>query len=157
MGDSGVWDNFDPSAWREIMAAKLARRSGSSSLDNGSNGNVYDSDDSAPNILNFNKLTVEEKAGPRTRGLGKLSKARQFASEETGFPKELAQLEQIQWKVPELERGAQSLEGEMFVAWQLVEGYPDMFVGKANGIRVSGPVWCAEFSCAAVFCGVRFC
>jgi len=139
MGDAVGWDNFDASAWRDIMAAKLARRSGSSSLASGSNGNAYDSDDSAPPILNFHKLSVAEKAGPRVRGPGKLSKARQFASEETGFPQELAQLEQVQWKVPELECGAQSPEGEMFVAWQLVEAYPDMFVGKANGIRVSGP------------------
>jgi hypothetical protein len=83
-------------------------------------------------ILNFHKLTPAEKGQT-----AKLSKARQFASEEVGFSSEAAKLEKVKWKETGLAAQDVSPDGETFVSWRLIQNYPDMFVGKANGARVS--------------------
>jgi hypothetical protein len=128
-GDEAVWDGFDPSAWRSIQREAeppAAIESAGDAVD------TYDSDDSAELILNFHKLSPSEK-----RRAGKLNKAREYASTETAFPREVAQLEKVEWKETGLALGAVSAKGDTFVPWKLVEYYPDMFVGKANGVRVS--------------------
>ncbi len=133
-GDDAAWDGFDPAAWRTVDS--LGGQLGGG-LEPGSDdepdecGDGYASSDSAEMIMNFHKLTTEK------RRAGKLNKAREYASTETGFPSELARLERVEWKETGLVEGGVSAEGETFVAFRLVENYPDMFVGKANGVRVS--------------------
>jgi hypothetical protein len=131
--DAATWEGFDPTSWRSFQSDG----EGSEAVE--SNGGValtqdydYASDDSADMILNFHKLTPAEKGQT-----GKLSKARQFASEEVGLSREVARLERVKWKETGLAAQDVSPDGETFVAWRLVQNYPDMFVGKANGARVS--------------------
>jgi hypothetical protein len=131
--DAATWEGFDPTSWRSFQS------DGEGSEANGSTGGAvlaqnddYASDDSAGMILNFHKLTPAEKGQA-----AKLSKARQFASEEVGSPREVAELEKVKWKETGLAVQDVSPDGETFVAWRLIQNYPDMFVGKANGARVS--------------------
>jgi len=135
-GDAAVWDNFDAAAWRN----NLSPNEEADILDyfGGESDDEHDSDDSAEFILNFHKLTPAEKA---QAPVGKLSKARQYASTETAWPNELARLEHIEWEETGLSMGEVSAEGDRFVAWQLVEAYPEMFVGKTNAARVSAQIW----------------
>jgi len=149
--DADVWNDFEPTSWRAFLpegeeeesdAGESASGGGAvlSPLDGGDlDGDAYASDDSAEMILNFHKLTPAEKASQGGRGGScKLSKARQLASEEVAFPRKVAELEKVEWEETGLGLGDRSAEGEMFVPWRLIENYPDMFVGKANGVRVSG-------------------
>ena len=134
-GDDAAWDGFDPTAWRSVDSVDGQPGGLGSATDEPDESDAYESDDSAEMILNLHKLTPDEK-----RRAGKLNKAREYASIETGFPRELAELEKVEWKETGLANGAVSAEGDRFVALRLVESYPDMFVGKANGVRVSAQV-----------------
>ncbi len=131
-GEDAVWEGFDPSAWRSVQPEDEEPEAVESGMETVGS---YDSDDSAEHIFNFHKLSPEEK-----RRAGRLNKAREYASTETGLPRELAKLENVKWKETGLAIGDVSAEGDVFVAWRLVECYPDMFVGKANSIRVSARV-----------------
>lgn len=132
--DAEMWEGFDPSAWHthqaEADGPEDLELEGATSdpQDDG-----YDSDDSAHMVFNFHKLSEAERA----RGSVKLSKARQYASEEVAFPGELAELEKVKWAETGLAMGDLSEKGLTFVPWRLIDNYPAMFVGKANGARVS--------------------
>ncbi|KAH6850279.1 hypothetical protein B0I37DRAFT_110372 [Chaetomium sp. MPI-CAGE-AT-0009] len=135
--DYDVWEGFDPSSWRSHQP------DGDDSEPSDSAGAVcfpekdgYASDDSAEMILNFHKLSEAERANP-AHGSIKLSKARQYASEEVGFPDQLAELEKVKWEETGLAMGDLSEEGLTFVPWRLIDHYPVMFVGKANGARAA--------------------
>ncbi|EAQ89170.1 hypothetical protein CHGG_05789 [Chaetomium globosum CBS 148.51] len=130
--DSDMWEGFDPSAWR----SHLSEGNDSEELELEQDAstpqeNEYDTDDSAQMIFNFHKLSKAERA----RGTVKLSKARQYASEEVSFPHELAELEKVKWEETGLSIGDLSEKGLTFVPWRLIDHYPVMFVGKANGAR----------------------
>ncbi len=131
-GDDAAWDGFDPTAWRSVDSLGGQLSDLELASDEPDEFDAYNSDDSAEMIMNLHKLTTEEK-----RRAGKLNKAREYASVETGFPQELAELEKVEWKETGLGNGEVSAEGTAFVAFRLVANYPDMFVGKANGVRVS--------------------
>lgn len=131
--DAATWEGFDPTSWRSFQSDG----EGSEAIDSAgaiasTQDDDYASDDSAGMILNFHKLTPAEKGQT-----AKLSKARQFASEEVACPREIAELEKVKWKETGLAVQDVSPKDETFVPWRLVENYPDMFVGKANGTRVS--------------------
>jgi hypothetical protein len=144
--DADVWKDFEPTSWRAFLPeGEEEEESAGESAPPGAvlsplkdGDGDYASDDSAEMILNFHKLTPAEKAsqGGGRGGSCKLSKARQFASEEVAFPREVAELERVEWKETGLGMGDRSAESEFFVPWRLIENYPDMFVGKANGVRV---------------------
>lgn len=133
-GDAVDWDGLDLSAWCETQGEDSEEIKSADAIAE-SEDVYYSSDDSADMIMNLHKLTPAEKA--QIRG-GKLNKARQYASEEVGFPRKVAELEKIKWDETGLAVGDVSAEGVFFVSWRLVENYPDMFVGKTNGARVSG-------------------
>ena len=134
-GDDAAWDGYDPTAWRSVDSLGEQLGGLESDLDEAEESDAYDSDDSAEMIMNLHKLTTDEK-----RRAGKLNKAREYASMETGFPQELAELEKVEWKETGLGNGEVSAEGTAFVAFRLVENYPDMFVGKSNSVRVSAQI-----------------
>jgi hypothetical protein len=138
--DAAVWDGFDESAWRSHLSDGEGNGEASSAAEAaGADDDQevgYASDDSAGMIFNLHKLTPAERAAC------KLSKARQYASGETAFPRELAELEKVKWKETGLALGDVSAEGEIFVPFRLVQHYPDMFIGKANAPRVSTAVTC---------------
>jgi hypothetical protein len=46
-------------------------------------------------------------------------------------------LNNVVWPETGLAMGDLSADGDIFVSWDLVEGYPTMFVGKKNSRRVS--------------------
>ncbi|KAL2128042.1 hypothetical protein VTI74DRAFT_9789 [Chaetomium olivicolor] len=134
-GDDETWEGFDPSAWRDIQTESAEAGKDVIVLKTESvQENYYDSDDSADMILNLHKLTPAERN--QTRGY-KLNKARQLASEDPAFPVDVGKLESVKWKETGLTMGEVSLEGQTFTPWRLVENYPFMFVGKANGERAS--------------------
>ena len=132
--DSEMWEGFDASAWRshqdEFDGPEDLELAGAVS---DPQEDDYDSEDSARMVFNFHKLSEAERA----RGSIKLSKARQYASEEVAFPSELAELEKVKWPETGLAMGDLSEKGLTFVPWRLIDNYPAMFVGKANGARVS--------------------
>ncbi|KAJ4292327.1 hypothetical protein N0V88_005959 [Collariella sp. IMI 366227] len=133
-GDDEAWDGFDPSAWRTIQADEAEEANEEVIVVNtdSAQDNYYDSDDSADMILNLHKLTPAERS--QTRGC-KFNKARQLASEEPVSTEDVERLEGIKWDETGMSMGEVSKEGEEFTAWRLVENYPFMFVGKANGER----------------------
>ncbi|KAL2143364.1 hypothetical protein VTI28DRAFT_10543 [Corynascus sepedonium] len=135
---SDIWDGFDPSSWRRSLEESESESVEVVESTDGAtfmpNDSTYSSDDSAEMILNYHKLTAAERTG-QTRGACKLSKARQFASEELAYPDRLTELEAVKWEETGLGLGDRSREGELFVPWGLIENYPYMFVGKANGVR----------------------
>ncbi|KAL2271738.1 hypothetical protein VTJ83DRAFT_1109 [Remersonia thermophila] len=64
--------------------------------------------------------------------------AHQAASKDAAFPQRVAPpapLAAVQWDETGLALGDLSHEGDSFVPWRLVESYPLLFVGKANGKR----------------------
>ncbi|KAK4157964.1 hypothetical protein C8A00DRAFT_29034 [Chaetomidium leptoderma] len=141
-GDDATWEGFDPASWRSFQSdgededeteAGVEATGGASLI---SPDDDYASDDSAGMIFNFHKLTAAEKAQSRG-GACKLSKARQYASGEVAYSRELEDLEKVEWKETGLAMGDVSADGTLFVAWRLVQNYPDMFVGKTNGIRAA--------------------
>ena len=72
----------------------------------------------------------------------KLSKARQMASEEPDViytEAKIAKMETVSWPETGLNKSDQSPVGDVFCPWKLVRAYPDAFVGKVNGERVSSP------------------
>ncbi|AEO69387.1 uncharacterized protein THITE_2119734 [Thermothielavioides terrestris NRRL 8126] len=137
---SAAWDGFDPSAWRSVPAedegAKAARSATEHSSETVlSDDTGYASYDSAELILNFHKLTPEER-GLNTHQY-KLNKARQYVTEEPANPKVLEKLEKTEWEETGLALGDVSPEGQTFVPWRLVTSYPDMFIGKTNRVRAA--------------------
>jgi hypothetical protein len=158
-GDAAVWNDFDPSAWRSLVSEGEAEGEGSSAAEAAGADDQevdYASDDSAGIIFNLHKLTPAEKDACS----GNLNKVRQYASGETAFPRELAELEKIKWKETGLAKGDVSAEGDTFVPFRLVQHYPDMFIGKANAPRVSDVVigLCnCRGGCADLFARLRRC
>ncbi|KAK4106876.1 hypothetical protein N658DRAFT_414096 [Parathielavia hyrcaniae] len=135
-GDTAVWDGFDPTAWRCLQP----EGDGPEVVAKDQEDAAYASDDSAGMILNLHKLTPAEKAanglgGGEGGGSSKRNKARQYAAGETAFPREVAELKKIEWKETGLAMGDASAKSTTFVPFALVQNYPNMFVGKANGAR----------------------
>jgi hypothetical protein len=136
-GDDEMWDGFNPSGWRSILAAdeqNNAQELTATAADQilASEEDDWDSDDSAGMILNVHKLTAAERRGY------KLNKAREFAADEPDYAEpDPAKLEKVNWAETGLAMGDVSPKGTTFVAWGLVQNYPDAFVGKRNGERVS--------------------
>lgn len=119
--DAAVWDDFDPSSWRAEVAKDLGETD--------QVGDAKERDDWAGT-----ELWEEE---PTTIYVSKKNKAREYASDEPLYVRDPAELEKVEWEETGLARGELSAEGETFVPWTLVEGYPDMYVGKRNSVRVS--------------------
>lgn len=109
--------------------------------ENSVNDVEWDSDYSADICFGLHSLTVE---GLEANGLqgrtSKLNRARQMASEEPDVvytSSAIAKMERITWADTGLKPMDLSPEGDVFCPWHLVRAYPDAFVGKANGERVS--------------------
>ncbi|GAB1320616.1 Good for full DBP5 activity protein 2 [Madurella fahalii] len=131
---AAVWDGFDPSSWRSI---ELAEEEAIAEVDRASDsqgGCGWDSDDSAGMIFSYRHLTEEERAQSY---VSKHNRAREYASDEPLYVQDPEKLEKVNWKETGLAMGELSQEGEVFVSWDLVEGYPDMYVGKRNSVRAA--------------------
>ncbi|KAK4123872.1 hypothetical protein N657DRAFT_690525 [Parathielavia appendiculata] len=136
-GDAAVWDGFDPTAWCSLQSEGEGSEAAAeaTSAAEGQQDVGYASDDSADMILNLHKLTPAEKAANTRAGGSKLNKARQYAAGESAFSDQVAELEKIEWKETGYAMGDVADEGAIFVPFALVQNYPHMFVGKANGAR----------------------
>jgi hypothetical protein len=109
--------------------------------ENSVNDEEWDSDYSADICFGLHSLTVEELEANGLQGrTSKLNKARQMASEEPDViytSSAIAKMERVTWADTGLKQMDLSPEGDVFCPWHLVKAYPDAFVGKANGERVS--------------------
>ncbi|KAL2022330.1 hypothetical protein VTK56DRAFT_5728 [Thermocarpiscus australiensis] len=135
--DDDVWEGFDPSSWRCLKTAEDGTDVPTDQVSaSGDDDGGDDWDDSGGMILSVRHLTPAERM--QHPGWSKLNKARAFAAdEEPGFVRDATHLESVKWKETGLAMGDISPEGWTFVPWRLVEEYPNMFVGKRNGIRAA--------------------
>lgn len=142
--DPSVFDGLDPSSWR-IDPSEEEEEANQAAEDAAPVD--YDSDDSTGGmILNMSHLKKKkrersEEEEPVDIGY-KPNKARAAAAEEEDQPintKDAAVLEKegLAWEVMGLKKGHLSAENEIFIPWKLVVQYPEVYVGKRNGARVS--------------------
>ncbi|KAK3379375.1 hypothetical protein B0T24DRAFT_675173 [Lasiosphaeria ovina] len=155
---SDTWDNFDPTKWRDIASEEISdneaalasnpvpaistlaltpfrdfQKSAPMDVDS-------DSDGGPAIIFGHHHLTAEEIS--RNRGY-KLSKARDFASDEPEVLRDVAKLQKVTWRETGLKMGDVSIEGDVFSPWRLVRAYPEMYVGKRNSVRAA-PLFAAD-------------
>ncbi|KAH6624997.1 hypothetical protein B0J18DRAFT_197574 [Chaetomium sp. MPI-SDFR-AT-0129] len=157
--DADVWTDFNPSKWRTLpqfdgasdLDYDLGKDDFYDDADEEDDGNYGSEYDEAPGLLNIHKLTRTERIiskraaaaaggggdGDTSGPSGKLNKAREYAAGEVAFPNAVAKLENQVWKDTGLELGERSDESDRFVPWKLIIHYPDLFVGKANGVRAA--------------------
>ena len=145
-GQEGLWEGFDPSKPptpdSNTGASPITETSDDRSLaiasDEAHVGNDKDWDcesvGSSDMVLSARHLTLEERNN--NRGY-QLSKARQMASEEPEVSQDVSNLEKVNWKEIDLQKGDISGTNQTFCPWNLVLGYPEAFVGKRNGERAS--------------------
>ncbi|KAL1843418.1 hypothetical protein VTJ49DRAFT_1768 [Mycothermus thermophilus] len=134
-----ILGGFDPSSWREFHREEPqdeedleAATAADLGQDLSATTPSEDADDE--NDDNDNDMVDNDMMSAPTY---KLNKARQAASMEVAFPLRVIALSAVarKWDETGLAVGEISHDGDTFVPWRLIENYPRLFVGKANGKR----------------------
>ncbi|KAK4196482.1 putative exonuclease [Triangularia verruculosa] len=138
-GQPDLFEDIDPHLWRSVDEEVIKKMTYDYDDD--------DSDDSTGGVI-FKVRNLEVKDSTTQHRLNlevasemiqqnKTSKARALVADTPDFRHDPDKLERegLMWKETGLKKGDLSEEGMEFVSWKMVRGYPEMFVGKANGAR----------------------
>lgn len=119
------WSGFDPTKWRDEDIDW-----NTSDGSKGDNDDAYDSDVSILSVRHLDSSEARPSKGP----------SQPVVEDVTDKPeqyRDASDLESIKWPAVEAKPGEHDPVTELFTPWRMVQEYPNLWVGKRNGARVS--------------------
>ena len=126
--DAVDWSGFDPSKWRREETDDWNTSDGAK----GQEGDGYASDASILSARHLDPSTLK----PSTRPTNSLRIEDVSTDDEEGY-RDASDLENIKWPEVSVKQGEIDPTTEVFTPWRMVQEYPNLYVGKRNGERVS--------------------
>lgn len=117
------WSGFDPSKWRDEDIDW-----NTSDASQGNKDDAYASDTSILSVHHLDPSQVRSSTGPNRF---------EDVTDEGEEYRDASDLESIKWPEVSAKQGEHDPITELFTPWRMVQEYPNLFVGKRNGQRVS--------------------